>query len=129
MEFNKNKLMEETIDKYMNTWAMLIDTEDFVKEKYLDRIDKVIYKNLQKKLKEIQIYYWLELESKGVPLTLYRRIVICFSRLRPVFEMEQKEFAKKQQEKAERAESKKKIKRAKTKTTVKKEAAEEQKAE
>ena len=103
MDFNKNKLMEKVIDKYMKTWSMLIDTEEFVKEKYINKIDVLIYGNLRKKLKEINIYELLYLESKGIPLSIFKRLRIWFSGLRPVYEMEQKELERKEQEKLERA--------------------------
>lgn len=107
MDFNKNKLIEKTIDKYMNTWSYLIDTEDFVKEKYLDKIDSLIYKNLKKKLKEINIYYLLYLESKGVKLSLFQKMSISFSGLRSVYEMEERELVLKQKHKQEQQEKQK----------------------
>ena len=111
MDFNKNKLMEAVITKYMDTWAKLIDTDKFVKDNYLKRIDVLIYTNLRKKLKEINIYELLYLESKGIKLNLLKRLRIYFSGLRSVYEMEQKELAKKEQEKAEKAKTQLKKKR------------------
>ena len=115
MDFNKNKLMEAVISKYMDTWAKLIDTDEFVKDKYLKRIDVLIYANLRKKLKEINIYELLYLESKGIKLNILKRLRILFSGLRSVYEMEQKELARKQQEKEERAKTQPKKKKRKKK--------------
>ena len=103
MEFNKNKLIEKTINTYLDTWSILIDTEDFVKKRYINRMDRLIYSNFNKKIKEINVYYWLYLESKGIPLNIFKRFIIWLSGLRPVYEMEQKEIEQKQIEKAERA--------------------------
>ncbi len=111
MEFNKNILIEKTINTYLDTWSTLIDTEDFVKKRYIDRMDRLIYSNFKKKVKEINVYYWLYLESKGIPLSIFKRFIIWLSGLRPVCEMEQKELAKKEQEKAERAKVRPKKKR------------------
>ena len=105
--------MEEVIDKYFNTWSMLIDTDKFVKEKYLDKLDVLIYKNLKKKIKEINIYELLYLENKGVKLNLFKKLLILISGLRSVYNIEQKELAKKEQEKAERAKARPKKKRTK----------------
>ena len=99
MEFDKNKLMEQVINKYLNTWYCLVDSGDFVKEKYLDKIDTLIYKNLKKKLKEINVYYLLHLENQGVKLGIFQKISIFFSGLRPIYEIEQKKIEQKQSEK------------------------------
>ena len=114
MDFNKNKIIEKSIKSYLDTLATLIDTEDFVKKRYTNSIDRLIYKNFKKKVKEINVYYWLYLEDLGVPLSRLKRLIIWFSGLRSVFDMEKREQAKKEQERKARAEmqqSKKKRKK------------------
>lgn len=91
MEFNKNKLINKTIDKYAETWSHLLNTGEFIDEKYLKKLDNYIYKNMTKKFKEIEIYQLLWLESKGYDIGILGKLRIWFSGLRPIYESENKQ--------------------------------------
>ena len=99
MQFNKNYLINETLDKHFETWMHTLNTEDYVPKRYLKFIDKVIYENLKKKLKEVDIYNLLYLELQGYELSLWDKLRIYFSGLRPLFESELKSEAEQQQNK------------------------------
>lgn len=88
MEFNKNKLINKTIDIYANTWSHLVDTENFIDSKYLKKVDKYIFKNLTKKFKEIEIFDLLHKESIGYNIGLIGKLRIALSGLRPVYDNE-----------------------------------------
>ncbi len=88
MIFNKNELINEILDKHFETWTHTLDTADFVPERYLKFIDKLIFENLKQKLKEAEIYNLLCLELQGYQLTFWEKLKIKFSRLRPLFENE-----------------------------------------
>ena len=51
--FNKNKLINETLDKYYDTFSHTLDTTDFVPEKYNKKICKYIFKNMKKTFRKI----------------------------------------------------------------------------
>ena len=53
INFNKNKLINITLDKYYDTFAHTLDTSDFVPEKYNKKICKYIFKNMKKAFKRI----------------------------------------------------------------------------
>ncbi len=53
INFNKNKLINITLDKYYDTFAHTLDTSDFVPEKYNKKICKYIFKNMKKSFKRI----------------------------------------------------------------------------
>jgi len=114
MEFNKNELINKTLDEFANTWAHTLDTEDFINPKSLKRIDKYIDKNLKSKFSEIDIYHYLYLQDKGVKLGLFQKLKISFSGLKPLYLAEKEEVKKreklKEKEKRERLKSKKKKK-------------------
>lgn len=90
MEYLKNKLLANTIDSYLSVWQHLLDSELYVNKKYLDKLDKVIFKNMKKKIKEIEVYYLLELQDLGVKLSLFQKLKILFSGLRPIYEATKK---------------------------------------
>lgn len=98
MIFNKNELLNVTLDKHFETWMHTLNTADYVPKKYLKFIDKVIYDNLKKKLKEVDIYNLLYLELQGFKLGFWDRLKIYCSGLRPLFENELK-FGEQQQDK------------------------------
>ena len=50
INFNKNKLINITLDKYYDTFAHTLDTSDFVPEKFNKKICKYIFKNMKKAL-------------------------------------------------------------------------------
>lgn len=101
MIFNKNELLNVTLDKHFETWMHTLNTADYVPKKYLKFIDKVIYDNLKKKLKEVDIYNLLYLELQGFKLGFWDRVKIYCSGLRPLFENELKsrEIGEQQQDK------------------------------
>lgn len=53
INFNKNKLINITLDEYYNTFRHTLDTCDFVPEKYNQKISKYIFKNMKKAFKRI----------------------------------------------------------------------------
>lgn len=53
INFNKNKLINETLDKYYNTFSHTLDTTDFVPEKYNKKISNYIFKNMKKAFRRI----------------------------------------------------------------------------
>lgn len=89
MIFKKNELINETLDKHFETWSHTLDTSDFVPEKYLKKIDKLIFNNLKQKLKECEIYNLLYLQDMGFKLSLFQKIRIYFSGLKPLYLAEQ----------------------------------------
>ena len=115
MEFNKNELINQTIDAYATTWSHTLDTEDFIDKKFLQKIDKYIYKNLKRKFTEIEVFHLLYLQDKGIKLGLFQKLKISFSGLKPLYLAEKEEIKKqeklKEKEKRKRLKSKKKKKR------------------
>ena len=53
MNYNKNKLINTTLDKFYETFSHTLDTEDFVPEKYNIKVCKYIFKNMKKSFKKI----------------------------------------------------------------------------
>ena len=53
INFNKNKLINQTLDKYYDTFSHMLDTCDYVPQKYNDKIGKYIFKNMKKSFKII----------------------------------------------------------------------------
>ena len=51
--FNKNKLINEVLDKYYETFSHTLDTADYVPEKYNDKINRYIFKNMKKAFRKI----------------------------------------------------------------------------
>lgn len=101
MEFIKNELINETLIKYYQTFAITLDTRDYVPSKYNKKICKYIFKNMNKKFKEIEIYYLLILKSCGVKLGLFDKLKVYFSNLEPIYNI--KVIKTKQQNKRTRA--------------------------
>ena len=48
INYNKNKLINKTLDKYYETFSHTLDTADFVPEKFNIKIGKYIFKNMRK---------------------------------------------------------------------------------
>ena len=90
MEYIKNELMGDTIDSFLEVWQHLLNSEQYVNKKYLDKLDKVIFSNMKKKIKEIEVYYLLRLEDLGVKLGLFQKLKIYFSGLRPIYNANKK---------------------------------------
>ncbi|WP_251548497.1 hypothetical protein [Pumilibacter intestinalis] len=53
INYNKNKLINECLSKYYETFAHTLDTADFVPEQYNDRILAYIFKNMRKAFKRL----------------------------------------------------------------------------
>ena len=51
INYNKNELINPTLDKYYETFSHMLDTNDYVEEKYNLKIGKYIFKNLKKTFK------------------------------------------------------------------------------
>lgn len=53
INYNKNKLINECLQKYYETFSHTLDTADFVPEKYIDKINAYIFKNMKRAFKRI----------------------------------------------------------------------------
>jgi hypothetical protein len=53
INYNKNKLINKTLDKYYETFSHTLDTVDFVPEKYNDKIRHYIFKNMKRAFRKI----------------------------------------------------------------------------
>lgn len=53
INFNKNKLINEVLEKYYETFSLTLDTADFVPEEYNDKINRYIFKNMKRHFKKI----------------------------------------------------------------------------
>lgn len=53
LNYNKNKLINECLCHYYETFARTLDTADYVPEKYNNKILAYIFKNLKKQFKKI----------------------------------------------------------------------------
>lgn len=53
INYNKNKLINEALEKYYDTFSRTLDTTDFVPEKFNSKINKYIFKNMKKTFKKI----------------------------------------------------------------------------
>ncbi len=91
MIFHKNDLLNAVLDKHFETWEHTLNKADYVPKKYLKHIDKIIFDNLKKKLKEADIYNLLYLQTQGYCLGLFDKLKIFFSGLKPLYENEQKQ--------------------------------------
>lgn len=86
LDFYENNLIKATLNEYYSTFQSTLDTSDFIPEKFNDKIRKYIYKKMQQKFKEIEIYNLLHLEENGYKLGLFQKLKIAFSGLRPLYE-------------------------------------------
>ena len=53
INYNKNKLINTTLEKYYETFSCTLDTVDFVPEKYNKKILAYIFKNLKRQFRKI----------------------------------------------------------------------------
>ena len=53
INYNKNKLINECLCKYYETFARTLDTADFVPTEYNDKINAYIFKNMKKAFKKV----------------------------------------------------------------------------
>lgn len=53
INYNKNKLINQALGKYYETFSRTLDTADYVPEKFNKKIHKYIYKNMKKAFRKI----------------------------------------------------------------------------
>ena len=53
INYNKNKLINTTLDKYYETFSHTLDTVDYVPEKYNQKVCRYIFKNMKKAFRAI----------------------------------------------------------------------------
>ena len=53
MNYNKNKLINRTLDEFYGTFSHMLDTSDYVPEKYNAKVGKYIFKNMKKSFRLI----------------------------------------------------------------------------
>ena len=53
INYNKNKLINECLNKYYETFSCTLDTADFVPDKYNDKINAYIFKNMKRAFKRL----------------------------------------------------------------------------
>ncbi len=53
INYHKNKLINECLCKYYETFAHTLDTADFVPQQYNAQINEYIFKNMRKSFKKI----------------------------------------------------------------------------
>ena len=53
MNYHKNELINQTLDEFYETFSHMLDTSDFVPQKYNEKIRKYIFKNMKKSFKQI----------------------------------------------------------------------------
>ncbi len=91
MQFKKNEFIIAVMDSNFAVWLHTNDTKKYVPETYLEKLDKFIFNNMKQQLKEAEIYYLLWLQDQGFKLSLWQKLKIAFSGLRPVYESEMRE--------------------------------------
>ena len=73
MEFIKNDLIDDVLQRYFATFAITLDTAEFVPAKYGKKIHRFIFKNMKQKFREINREYRKQLrtahggEALGLP--------------------------------------------------------------
>lgn len=63
MEFIKNKLINKVFINSLETWGLLLDTDDIVPEKYLEKMQKYIFKEFKRKMKQVNRVYSARLKA------------------------------------------------------------------
>ena len=53
INYNKNELINKTLDKYYETFSHTLDTADYVPEKFNEKISKYIFKNMKRSFRQI----------------------------------------------------------------------------
>lgn len=53
INYNKNELINTTLDKYYETFSHTLDTADYVPEKFNEKISKYIFKNMKRSFRQI----------------------------------------------------------------------------
>ena len=85
LDFYENGLIKEALNEYYDTFQHTLDTADFVPDKFNERISKYIFKRMQQKFYQIEIYNLLHLEENGYKLGIFQKLKIYFSGLRPFY--------------------------------------------
>ena len=82
MNYNKNELINTTLDKYYETFSHMLDTSDYVPEKFNDKIGKYIFKNLKKTFKLIdgedrkyQRKFKKENQPKKIRFIMFKKLI------------------------------------------------------
>lgn len=82
MNFEKNKFINETMDVYYETFLKTLDTGDYVPEKFFNKINLYIFKNMKSKFKEIDKFYKVYIKVKRIALknsvNLFDKIYLHF---------------------------------------------------
>ena len=91
MNFKKNELINEVLLNNFATWQCTENTADFVPEKYLKKIDKMVFENVKKQMKEVDIYELMFKQEQGYKLGIFQKLRISFSGLRPLYNAEKKQ--------------------------------------
>lgn len=55
LNYNKNKLINNCLVKYYETFAHMLDTADYVPEKYNKRIQRYIFRNMRRQFRRVDI--------------------------------------------------------------------------
>jgi len=53
LNYHKNKLINQALDEYYDTFSHTLDTADFVPEKYNNKINRYIFKNMKRAFKKL----------------------------------------------------------------------------
>lgn len=85
LDFYENNLIKETLNEYYDTFRHTLDTADYVPEKFNDKISKYIYKKMQQKFNEIEVFNLLHLQENGYKLSLFQKLKIILSGLKPLY--------------------------------------------
>ncbi len=69
LDFTRNKLLQKVFSQYSATFALTLDTEDFIDNKHLKRFRKYVWKDMRRQLNKIPSLYrrkqlWLKAMKK-----------------------------------------------------------------
>lgn len=53
LNYHKNKLINQALDEYYDTFSHTLDTADFVPEKYNNKINRYIFKNMKRAFRKL----------------------------------------------------------------------------
>jgi len=85
VDFYKNKILNEVLEINFITWSYTQETGQYVSPKYLSKIEKMIFENLKKKVKEVEIYDLIHKQELGYKLGIFQKLKIYFSGLKPLY--------------------------------------------
>ncbi len=81
MEFKKNELINQVLIKYYETFALTVDTCDYVPDKFNREIHKLIFKEMKKKFKQVNKEYKAELKDEKFSYKMRKFFVSQFGKL------------------------------------------------